>query len=194
MILCDEFLKPNYLWTRGEVLSLPSPVPKQPGVYAWYFRNIDCVPALACHAQSDFRLLYVGISPSPPPTNGKSASRETLYGRIRYHMQGNAEGSTLRLSLGCLLAEPLGIELRRVGSGRRMTFASGERRLSDWMDENARVVWRVSPEPWLLESQLIGCVDLPLNLDQNKMRSFHGVLSGLRRTAKARARELPIAV
>ena len=39
--------------------------------------------------------------------------------RIRYHFRGNAEGSTLRLTLGCLLIKPLGIELRRVGSGKR---------------------------------------------------------------------------
>ena len=45
--------------------------------------------------------------------------------RIRYHYQGNAEGSTLRLTLGCLLSEELDIELRRVGSGKRMTFAEG---------------------------------------------------------------------
>ena len=46
--------------------------------------------------------------------------------RIRYHYQGNAEGSTLRLTLGCLLSEELDIELQRVGSGKRMTFAEGE--------------------------------------------------------------------
>ena len=45
--------------------------------------------------------------------------------RIPYHYQGNAEGSTLRLTLGCLLSEELDIELRRVGSGKRMTFAEG---------------------------------------------------------------------
>jgi hypothetical protein len=43
---------------------------------------------------------------------------------------GNAEGSTLRLSSGCILAEQLGIQLRRVGSGKRLTFGTGEQRLS----------------------------------------------------------------
>ena len=50
---------------------------------------------------------------------------------------GNAEGSTLRRTLGCLLAEQLGIELRRVGSGRRFTFLRGEQALSGWMAQNA---------------------------------------------------------
>jgi hypothetical protein len=34
------------------------------------------------------------------------------------HYAGNAEGSTLRKTLGCMLAEQLGIQLRRVGSGQ----------------------------------------------------------------------------
>jgi hypothetical protein len=37
-----------------------------------------------------------------------------------------------------LLAERLGIQLRQVGSGRRLTFAAGEAKLSAWMADNAR--------------------------------------------------------
>jgi GIY-YIG catalytic domain len=46
------------------------------------------------------------------------------------HYTGNAEGSTLRKTLGCLLANELGIQLWRVGSGNRMTFIEGEQALS----------------------------------------------------------------
>jgi hypothetical protein len=53
--------------------------------------------------------------------------------RNRYHYRGNAEGSTLRLTLGCLLSSSLGLRLRRVGSGKRLTFADGEARLSESM-------------------------------------------------------------
>ncbi|MER6923283.1 GIY-YIG nuclease family protein [Streptomyces spiralis] len=54
--------------------------------------------------------------------------------RGRYHYRGNAAGSTLRLTLGCLF----GLELRRVGSGTRLTFGRvGEARLSQWMAANA---------------------------------------------------------
>jgi len=45
------------------------------------------------------------------------------------------------LTLGCLLSEELDIELRRVGSGKRMTFAEGEGVLSQWMADNAFVCW-----------------------------------------------------
>ncbi|MET8121086.1 GIY-YIG nuclease family protein [Micromonospora sp. NPDC005189] len=67
-------------------------------------------------------LLYVDISPKAPPGNGRPPSRQTIRGRIRYHYRGNAAGSTLRLTLGSLLAGELGIGLRRVGSGNRLTF------------------------------------------------------------------------
>jgi hypothetical protein len=107
-------------------------------------------------------------------------------------MQGNAEGSTLRLSLGCLLADQLGIELRRVGSGHRMTFSTGETVLSQWLEENARVAWHVCEKPWKLEEELISKLDLPLNLDMNIANVFHQVLSEMRRVAKARARALPV--
>ena len=170
MTMCDDLLAPIRLWTRTEVLGIPSPVPKAPGVYAWYFQHLDDVPASACHMRGDFTLLYVGISPSAPPTNGKRPSRQTLFHRVRYHMQGNADGSTLRLSLGCILSNQLRIDLRRVGSGNRLTFSTDEHRLSEWMSEHARVVWHVCEEPWKLEEKLISNLYLPLKPETSTLR------------------------
>ncbi|MFJ6086529.1 GIY-YIG nuclease family protein [Streptomyces sp. NPDC092369] len=116
-------------------------------------------------------------------------STQNLRKRVRYHYRGNAAGSTLRLTLGSLL----GLELRRVGSGKRMTFGkAGEAILSQWMADKARVCWVEQNEPWTLESQLISELDLPLNLDQNSHNAFHSQLKGLRAQARQRARELPI--
>ncbi|MFJ6391530.1 GIY-YIG nuclease family protein [Streptomyces sp. NPDC091972] len=116
-------------------------------------------------------------------------STQNLRKRVRYHYRGNAAGSTLRLTLGCLL----GLELRRVGSGRRMTFGkAGEATLTQWMVDNARVCWIERSEPWGLESQLISQLDLPLNLDQNRHNPFHARLKELRAQARQQARELPI--
>ena len=112
--------------------------------------------------------------------------------RIRYHYQGNAEGSTLRLTLGCLLSEELDIELRRVGSGKRMTFAEGEGVLSQWMADNAFVCWEQDDAPWVRERQLIEKLPLPLNLDANKSNPFAATVSGLRRSAREVARQLPV--
>jgi hypothetical protein len=155
-----------------------SPIPKSPGVYAWYFRNFPSeIPTADCLRFKALTLLYIGISPCAPAKNGKPPSKQNLSRRIRYHYRGNAAGSTLRLSLGCLLSVTLNIELRTVGSGDRLTFAGGEKRLSEWMAENACVVWRECAEPWRIEEELISAICLPLNLDQNRSNRFHPVLS-----------------
>ncbi len=186
-------LQPQSVASRSEVLSRPSCVPKEPGVYAWYFRQIPPgVPTKGCHGFRDLTLLYIGISPGYPPRNNKPASRQSMRSRVRYHFRGNAEGSTLRRTLGCLLQGALGIELRRVGSGERMTFAAGEELLSGWLAENAFVAWATHPEPWEVERVLIASLDLPFNIDQNARHVFCNDLSALRCAARVRARELPV--
>lgn len=171
---------PDRLWSAQEVLVRPSPVPAAAGVYGWHFTQSP-------HPDLDAGcLLYVGIAPR---FMANRTSTQNLRKRVRYHFRGNAAGSTLRLTLGCLL----GLELRRVGSGKRMTFGrSGEASLSQWLADNARVCWIEQREPWELESQLISQLDLPLNLDQNRHNAFHSRLKELRAQARHRARELPI--
>ncbi|MFB4293286.1 GIY-YIG nuclease family protein [Nonomuraea sp. ATR24] len=177
-----ELLEPAKLWEAAEVLGRPGPVPAAAGIYGWHFTQPPH-PSLAAD-----RLLYVGIAPRRMATR---ASKQNLRSRVRYHFRGNAEGSTLRLTLGCLL----GLELRRVGSGKRLTFGqAGEKELTDWMAEYARVCWIEHDAPWEGESELIARLDLPLNLDQNRHHAFHSYLSGVRASARALARSLPISV
>lgn len=146
----SDLVAPPRLWCRQELLTTSS-VPRRPGVYAWYFRDDPpSVPTEGCVVRDGLTLLYGGIAPKALPTNGKMASRQTLWHRIRYHVRGNAEGSALRLTLGCLLAEQLGIQLRRVGSGKRRTFADSEPKLSAWMDQNAYVCWIEADKPWVV--------------------------------------------
>jgi hypothetical protein len=186
-----RLLLPDRLYSRDEVLGPACPVPRAAGVYAWFFRQVpDVVPTEGCLTHEGMTLLYVGISPDK---QGKPKSSQTLRHRVRYHYQGNAEGSTLRRTLGVLLAKESGFPLRRVGSGRRMTFTNaGERWLDGWMRENALVTWVEHGEPWLLEHELLHAVSLPLNLKGNGHHAFAATLSGLRRRANAQARELPI--
>lgn len=175
---------------RAEVMASPSPVPRAAGVYGWWFREVPPgVPTEGCLTHGGLTLLYVGIAPKE--TRHGRPSRQTLYHRIRYHYRGNAEGSTLRLTLGCLLGERLGIQLRRVGSGKRMTFGEGEQVLSAWMAENAFVSWVVTEEPWRVEAGVIRTTCVPLNLDQNRAHPFHAALSAMRHEAKARASGTP---
>jgi hypothetical protein len=133
-------------------------------------------------------LLYVGISPS------RSTSRQNLRKRIRYHYRGNAAGSTLRLTLGVLLSGISGHPLRRVGTGRRMTFThSGEQWLDRWMEANAFVTWIEHPEPWNIEAGVFGRLSLPLNLQDNDHHAFHVLLSQERAAARQRAMVEPVA-
>lgn len=186
---------PAQVWSRAEVLQSSCPVPAGPGVYGWYFKELPYpIDTRGCVVRGDLTLLYVGISPKAPPRNGRAGSRETLRSRIRYHYRGNAAGSTLRLTLGCLLGDRLGLQLRRVGSGTRLTFADGEHALSAWMADNAYVTWLETPKPWAAEHELIAAVDLPLNLDQNRRNAFHAELTLRRARARATARALPVVV
>ncbi|MGV0635910.1 GIY-YIG nuclease family protein, partial [Mycolicibacillus trivialis] len=161
--------------SHSDVFMRPSPIPAEPGVYGWWFRRLPAaIDVSRCERQGDLTLLYAGISPSRPPANGKPASRQNIRKRVTYHFRGNAEGSTLRKTLGCLLAEGLGIELRRVGSGTRRTFGAGEALLSQWMADNALISWITVTEPWVLECELFNTLDLPLNLQGNTHNSFYG--------------------
>jgi hypothetical protein len=178
-------------------MSRPSPVPQSPGAYAWYFDEVPGdVDAAGCHVHEGRTLLYVGISPAAPPQNGRVPSRSTLKRRLQTHYSGNASGSTLRLTLGCLLSERLGIQLRRVGSGGRYTFTNpGEQQVDTWMAANAFVAWQVCERPWELEKRILeGSLALPLNIADNPCTAHTTYLSRIRRAARSRANELEIIV
>src|SRR4051812_41306754 len=104
----EPLLHPECVHTASEVTGRPSVVPARPGVYACYFDEPPPhVDITECHRGRNLILLYVGISPKAPPANGRAASRSTLRQRLRTHYAGNAAGSTLRRTLGCLLGEKL---------------------------------------------------------------------------------------
>jgi hypothetical protein len=186
-------VRPDRVWSRAEVLGRPSPVPAVAGTYAWYFKQLPAaIDTSRCISWAGLTLLYVGISPKAPPASGVGASRQNLRRRLRQHYALNASGSTLRLTLGCLLAEQLGLGLRRVGSGTRLTFADGEARLSQWMADNAFVCWVTHERPWELEDALVRTLDLPLNLQGNDGHPFRIYLRAARAAARDHARGLPV--
>lgn len=182
-------INPPVLYSRSTVLSQPCPVPQDRGLYAWFFKEVPpSVPIDGCVAKDGMTLLYVGISPK------NETSTQNLRKRITNHYRGNAEGSTLRLTLGTLLLEQSDFPLRRVGSGKRMTFTHlGEQWLDDWMEENAFVAWVKHQAPWEVESEIFKAVPLPLNIQDNDHHTFAKKLSTMRSQAKKEARELAIA-
>jgi hypothetical protein len=98
----------------------------------------------------------------------------------------------LRKSLGVLLAKDLGIELRRIGSGERSTFAGGEAVLTQWMAEHTLVSWVVRQEPWHFEDKLIASLDVPLNIQGNKRNAYYSELKRRRREAAVNAGKLRV--
>jgi hypothetical protein len=187
----NKILRPKQLFPRSQLIGRTSIVPSLPGIYAWYFAeppsfeiNLD-----KCWHWQGKSLLYVGISPSEPPKNGKRSSKNNLRKRIRGHMSGNASGSTLRMSLGCLLAEQLGIELRFVGQSKRLTFGENEPVLSEWLNKNAYATWITHDKPWVVEREAIPKLYLPLNLSMNQSHPFHPMLSAVRKNARVNAQK-----
>jgi len=93
---------------------------------------------------------------------------------IKTHFNGNAEGSILRLTLGVLLENKSGFALRRVGSGKRLTFTHiGEQWLDNWMEQNAFVRWVEHQKPWQVEESIFQSVTLPLNIRDNTHNQFN---------------------
>lgn len=184
--LVHRLLHPSTLADATSVLARPSAAPSASGIYAWYFDQVPpSVPTDGCHRLGESWLLYVGISPKKPSSAGKE-SKQNLQKRLSNHYSGNASGSTLRLTLGSLLREELGIELRETRG--RWTFGEGEEVLSAWMAGHARVSWVTDPQPWILEDHLIETLSLPLNLQGNAHHPFQATLSAARRAARTGSR------
>ncbi len=183
-------------YTRDEVFSEADPVPAKAGAHGWWFREISGgIDTSECEQRDGWTLLYVGVSPGPPRADGRPSTPQDLRKRIRYHFgagNASADGSTLRKSLGVLLGERLGIELRRVGSGKRQTFAGGEAVLTEWMAENCAVSWVLHPEPWYLEGKLFKALHLPLNFQGNDRNTFAAELKRRRRDAAMKAGKMRV--
>jgi len=186
----NVFSNPEHLYSRDEVLANPCPVTKANGVYAWFFKEIPPgLPVEGCLTHDGLTLLYIGIYPDK---KGKPNTNQTLQQRVRYHYKGNADGSTLRRSLGILLAKKSGFPLQRVGSGKKMTLTNkGEQWLDRWMQENAFITWVENDEPWDLANKIFHTHSLPLNIQGNKHNPFAPVLTKLRSDAIAQATYAP---
>ena len=171
--LASMILRPQRVWSGGDVAARPWPIPAKPGVYGcWFDVAPPLVDASGCETRDGRYLLYVG-------TSGNLARR------MGNHFVGTAEGSTLRKSLGCLLADELGIRLWR--QGRSLTFADGEAVLSDWMRRHVSIAWVSIDNRFALETDLIGTADLPLNLEGNETHPFYPILRAIRLEASRRA-------
>lgn len=138
--------------------------PREKGLYAWWFepRSLP-VPAAPYEKTEGYELLYVGIAPRKPTKSGReSVSR--LRSRLRTHVRGDASRSTLRLTLGALLAENLDLE-PSIARGRLTWGREGELKLTRWIEQHARISWVLHEQPWTVEDDLLKNAWLALNID-----------------------------
>jgi hypothetical protein len=163
--------------------------PHNTGIYFWWFglSTLDAIvtPEMreALHIQTAqltsnrYALLYVG-----------KAADQTLFERtVNKHLGRSAHVSTLRHSLGSLIANRL--DLPRCETAKAGKFAVEgpqdlERRITDFLHLNAMLSWVTSTTPTDLERQLLGDynrLSLPLNIAGNRSHPFCRTLCSLRK-------------
>lgn len=180
----EWFRNPAGFWTRQSLMAKPCPIPAAPGLYGWYFDELPDpgMPGIGTRVGA-WSLLYIGIAP------GRPGSASNLRRRLRNHLSGNARGSTLRLSLGALLAERLGL-VPEPASGK-LSFGASESILSEWLDAHARVAWLAHPEPWTVEPAVVRALGVPLNRGHNEIHPFHAAMGEARFAMRQRASTRP---
>jgi hypothetical protein len=199
--IAQRAVAPERLHTVSEIRASPATVPREAGIYSWWFRRVPPgVPVDGTLVRGRLRLLYIGIAPRAPSkekkrvrtSKGKKRVRtskgkkrvRTLRGRLLNHCRGPIASSTLRRTLACLLAPDLGFQFFRRSSGKIGMSASDEDKLTRWMDDHVRVGWIECPEPWEVEQTLIASgPHLPLNI-QGSRNSFAIHLRALRASPK----------
>jgi hypothetical protein len=174
-ILPQQLLSPQKLYSRTEILTRPSPVPKLPGVYAWYIHNLpEIVPTADCHHHANLPLAYIGIS-------------SNLQKRLKQHLNGPTNLSTLRRTLSSLLIDDLALTPQMINK-KKFNLGRSEEKLSQWLAQNGSVVWLAHPTPRQLELIFLNSgLSLPLNVESNKTHPFQMTLKQLRQSLKAKA-------
>jgi len=106
-------------------------VPKKFGIYAWFFKGLDeNLTLTGCFNRDSWYLMYIG-----------KAAKSTLFSRANDHFNGDTvQSGAVREAVGALLAKKLTLRHFRKGDDW-MLEGDGERRLTEWLKENARIAW-----------------------------------------------------
>jgi hypothetical protein len=178
-----RLLSPDALTNLVDVTT----VPRKKGVHGWWFTpGVLAVPSIAYTTAEGRELLYVGIAPRKPSAAGRESASH-LKARITAHATKDASRSTLRLSLGVLLADELGLVLG-IHKDRANWGPAGELELTRWMNQHARISWVVAEAPWVIEDELLAQASLALNVD-GRTDAFAASLSARRKQARRAARQ-----
>lgn len=176
--ILKHFKNPKSKFYKLEKVFLKSavePVPKEPGIYAFYFSEEITKMTYGCELEyGDYTLLYLGIAPT------KYSSSSNIRKRIRQHYTGNIQGSTLRKTLACLINEEKPLQFRDPQEKRPKLKDNSRKELNRWITEYSRITWYPVEKPWSYESRLILELKPPLNLECNGGHPFYETLQSLR--------------
>ena len=177
--IIEHFKSPNPFLSRDVIGIKPIPVPHEDGIYAFYFKNYPkIIRDENTIVVNGYHLLYVGTS---------SGSNQKLRERIiNRHLKGDASVSALRTSLGCLLADKLGMQF--IKEGGDFWYGDTEELLDQWLDNNARFAWFSISSPRDYEKLILKEIYSPLNIIHNKHHSFCKILKQLRAQQKESAK------
>ena len=161
------------------------------GVYFIFFDALEgllqrLLPAIIFnpdrpYSQEGYELLYVGASVDP------------LSRRVLEHLDGNTNGSSLRMTVGALMRPELGLE--PVTTPRRNYFdfgSDGEARLTDWMLAHTRVATAASAQPYVDERELLTTIPVPFNINERRRLPFSKYLMAQRAVMAGKA-QMPAA-
>lgn len=177
-----------------EVMRETEAVPDVPGLYAIFCSDRQALDLLghALSARLEPGLLYVGDTGARVMGDGTFSSG-TLRTRVLANHFGNganAGGSTLRLTLGSLLIDDLGLVPCPRGSRTRFTDES-EVRLTGWMRSFLLLsCWPAPSSPALtgLEKTVIARLHPPLDLDPAAASPFRNHIKELRKRTREMAK------
>lgn len=168
----------------GKLELLPDP----PGMYFWYFQNIDELffkeqkekLYLDCIIKSNgYFLLYIGI-----------AVGQSIKQRITDKHLNSAHVSTLRHSIGSLLANKARLKPSLIVETGKFAIDKDweiEKRITEYLKENAKISWIIDENPKRLETFLLGNykkLSFPLNIKENLDHPFCEILRDLRKKYK----------
>ena len=138
-------------------------LPKQRGVYAWFFETApDQVPTRGCLRREGMYLLYIGTAGADLRKKGN------LYRRLgASHLSGNERRSTLMQTFAAVMSELSGPAIAKLEPKglKYHTSKSGEMAMREWMDLNTAVCWIEHPAPAEVEAELIDRYRTPLNIE-----------------------------
>lgn len=162
----------------------PCPLPTGAGVYLfcsnneWLAEELNSPTLTSSALPAGYHPLYIGCAGN-------------LQRRIRSHVGRSSVASSMRGSLGTILAEQIGLTPLASDIGGDLWFAE-EAILSGWIDRYCLVGVRESSNPLRLEKALIVSEKPPLNISFLKTTPFARRLIGARASVRAEARRLRV--